>query len=150
MKSKWLGVLVMGSMSLALVSMLDVLVVKQTLAGLPSLWVSWCVSLVLTGFVAWRSQSVWSAWGLLSLINGSMSFAIVFAYAIAPVSALAPYEPGSDWLGSVDLTPPIASRLREALASGYFAIAVIMAGMTFLAAAYFLLHLRDDSSRHAH
>lgn len=150
MKSKWLSVFVMGATSLALVSMLDVLVAEQTLVGLPSLWVSWCVSLVLTGFVAWRSTSVPHTWGFLSLINGGMSFAIVLADSVLPASASAPYEPGSDWLRSVDFTPPIAARLREALASGYFAIAVIIAGMMFLAAAYLLWQLWDDSTRHAH
>lgn len=150
MKRKWVGVLVMGAMSLALVSMLDVLVTKQTLAGLPSLWVSWCVSLALTGFVAWESRSVQRTWGLLSLINGGISFAVVVADAVSPASASAPYEPGSDWLRSVDFTPPIVARLREAIASGYFAIAMMIAGMMFVAAAYLLWHLWDNSTRHAH
>jgi hypothetical protein len=149
MKSKWPGIFIMGAMSLALMSLIDVLVAKQTLAGLPSLWVSWCVSLALTGFVAWKAVSVRHTWGLLSLVNGGLSFAVVLANAVLPASASAPYEPGSDWLRSIDFTPPIAARLREALAAGYFAIAMIVAGMMFVAAAYLLWHLWDDSTRHA-
>lgn len=148
MRSKWLGVLVMGAMSLVLVSVLNVLVAKDAVAGLPTMWVSWAVGLALTGFVAWKATSSRGAWGFLSLINGGISFAIVSAYAVLP-AASAPYEPGSDWLRSVDLTPPIAARLREAMAAGYFAIVVIIAGLIFLAAAYALLHSGDGSSRHA-
>lgn len=150
MRSRWLAVFVMGAMSFVLVSVLDVLVAKEALAGLPSLWVSWAVSLALTGFVAWKATSGRMAWGVLSLINGAISFAIVLANAALPALASAPYEPGSDWLRSVDLIPPIVARLREAIASGYFAIAVLVAGLIYLAVAYLLLHLSDDSKRHAH
>jgi len=150
MNSKWFGVLVMGTISLALASLLDVLVAEHALVGFPSLWLSWCVSLAVTGYVAWHAASVRQTWGILSLINGAMSFAVAIANAILPASAAALYEPGSDWLRSVDFTPPIAARLREAIASGYFAIAVIIAGLMFLVAAYLLWHLWDDKTRHAH
>lgn len=149
MRNKWLGVLVMGALSLVLVSVLDVLVAKQALAGLPSLWTSWAVSLAFTGSVAWKTTSSRVAWGYLSLINGLLSFVIMVATAVLPATS-APYEPGSDWLRSVDLAPPVVARLREAIASAYFAIAVIILGLIFLGAAYLLLHLWDDSKRHAH
>ncbi len=50
----------------------------------------------------------------------------------------------------VDFTPPIAARLREAIASAYFALALIVVGMVFLAAAYLLWHQWDESTCHAH
>lgn len=150
MNHKWLGVLVMGALSLVLASLVAALFARHTLAGIPALWVSWAASLAVTGFVARRATSGRTAWALLSLINGSISIALVLANAVLPASAAAPYEPGSDWLRSVDLTPPIAARLREAMASGYFAIGVLTAGIILLAAAYLLLHRSDGSSRHAH
>ena len=149
MRSKWPSVFVMGAMSLVLMSVLDVLVAQEAVVGLPSLWVSWAVDLALTGFVAWKATSSRMSWGFLSLINAVISFAIVSVNAVLP-AASAPYEPGNDWLRSIDLTPPIAARLREAMAAGYFAIVVIIAGLIFVAAAYSLLHSGDDSSRHAH
>ncbi len=150
MSNKWLSALVMGSISLALTTMLALLVVTQTPVVAPVLWASWLASVMLTGWVAWRTSSGRNAWGFLSFINGGISLAILFVNATLPASASAPYEPGGDWLRSVDLTPPVVARLREAMASGYFAIAVIVAGILFLAAAYLLLHRWDGSSRHAH
>ncbi len=150
MTSKWPCVLIMGSLSLGLASLLDVLVAGPTLAGLPSLWVSWFASLLLTALVAWRASSARSSWAFLSAINGVMSFAVAIADAVRPASASAAYQPGSDWYGSVDFTPPIAARLREAIASGYFAIAVIIAGMIFVAVAYLLRQHWTHPRRHAH
>jgi hypothetical protein len=150
MKSKWPCILVMGSLSLVLASLLDVLVMRQSLAGLPSLWVSWLASLVLTALIAWRAPSPRSSWALFSAVNGVLSFAVALAYAVRPAAAGARYEPGSDWLSTVDFTPPIAARLREALASGYFAIGVALAGIIFIAAAYLLHQHWDGPQRHAH
>lgn len=150
MKSKWPCVLIMGSISLALASLLDILIARETVAGLPSLWVSWIASLLLTALVAWRSASVRGTWAFLSFINGAMSVAIALADAARPAAASAAYEPGSDWLRAVDFTPPIAARLREAVASGYFGIGVGIAAAIFLAIAYLLRHRSHGSSRHAH
>ena len=149
MRGKGLSVLIMGAASLVLFSMIPLITVRQSYAGPLSLWISCLISLVMTGIVAWRARTPQRAWGHLALINGAASFAVVLANAVLAASASAPYEPGSDWLRSVDLTPPIVARLREALASAYFAIAVIIAGIIFFATAYFLLHLSDDPTHHA-
>lgn len=150
MTSKALSVLMMGSVSLILISVLAFVTFGQSHPGPLWLWTSWLVSLALTAAIVWQAKTSRSAWGYLSLIGGIISFVVLLAIIFVPVSASAPYEPGVDWLRAVDLTPPIVARLGEAIASAYFAITIIIAGMIFLFIAYLLLHLPGGPKRHAH
>ena len=150
MANKILSLLVMGSLSLVLFTMLSFATIGRTYPGPVWLWTGWLASLALTAFVLWQAETPRSAWGYLSLIGGVISFALVLVIIFIPVSASAPYEPGADWLRTIYLTPPIVARLREALASAYFAIAILVLGAILLAAAYLLLHFRGPPRRHAH
>ena len=149
MASKMLSLLVMGSVSLILFTMLSFATIGQAYPGPVWLWTGWVASLALTAFVLWQTETTRSAWGYLSLIGAIVSFVLVLVILFVPVSASAPYEPGADWLRTIDLTPPIAARLREALASAYFAIAVLVLGAILASAAYLLLRFRGPR-RHAH
>jgi len=142
MASKMFGALVMGSISLFLITALTYVTMGQLPYG--PLWISigWIVSLLLTASILVQAQTPRSAFGYFSLIGGVMSFVLFLAIMFVPVSASAPYDPGADWLRTVDLTPPMAARLWEAMLSGYFAIVVIILGLVLLSAAYMLLHFR--------
>jgi len=150
MANKMLSLLVMGSLSLILFTMLSFATIGRTYPGPVWLWTGWVASLALTAFVLWQAETPRRVWGYQSLIAGVVSFALVLVILFIPVSASAPYERGADWLQTVDLTPPIVSRLREALASAYFALAVIVLGAILLSASYLLLHFRQPPRRHAH
>jgi len=150
MTSKAISALIMGSISLVLFSILAFVTFGQSHPGPLWLWSSWIVSLALTAFVIWQARTSRSTWGYLSLIGGIISVVVLLAILFVPVSASAPYEPGAEWMQAIDLTPPIVARLREAVASAYFAIAIIIAGMILLSIAYLLLHLPGAPRRHAH
>lgn len=150
MANKMLSLLVMGSLSLILFTMLSFATIGQSYPGPVWLWTGWVASLALTAFVLWQAETPRSAWGYLSLIGGIISFVLVLIILFIPISASAPYEPGADWLRTIDFTPPIVARLREALASAYFAIAVLVLGAILFSAAYLLLHFRGPPRRHAH
>ena len=150
MASKTLGLLIMGFVSLFLFTVLSFATIGQFHPGPAWLWMSWIVSLALTAGVLWQAQTARSVWGYLSLIGGVLSLALFFVIVFVPVSASAPYEPHADWLQGIDLTPAIAPRLREALASAYFAIALIVLGAILFWAAYALLSFRGPPRRHMH
>lgn len=150
MNSRSSGVLVMGFVSLILFSILTFITVGQSHPGPVWIGTAWLVSLAMTAIVAWRVKTSRSTWGYLSLIGGAISFAIILAMLFVPVSASAPYEPGANRLRTVDFTPPLVARLREALASAYFAMGIIIAGLILLSIAYLLLHRPGDPRRHAH
>ena len=150
MASKMLSLLVMGSISLILFTMLSFATIGRTYPGPVWLWTGWVASLALTAFVLWQAETPRSTWGYLSLIAGIISFVLVLVILFIPHSASAPYEPSADWLRTIDFTPPIVARLREALASAYFAIAVVFLGAILVSAAYLLLHFRGPPHRHAH
>jgi len=151
MTGKIFGMVIMGALTLVLFSILAFVTFGQSHPGPLWLWSSWVVSLTLTVVVVWQAKTSRTTWGYLSLVGGVVSFVVFLAILFVPVSASAPYEPGADWLRTVDLTPPIAARLREALASAYFAIGVIVAGAILLGIAYVLLfHQRGGPRRHAH
>jgi len=150
MANRMLSLLVMGSILLILFTMLSFATIERSYAGPAWLWTGWGASLGLTALVLWQAESPRSAWGYLSLIGAIISFVLVLIILFVPVSASAPYEPGADWLRTIDLTPPIVARLREALASAYFAIAILVLGAILLSAAYLLLHFRGPPRRHAH
>jgi len=150
MTSKLLSVAIMGILSLALFSILAFVTFGQSRPGSLWLWSSWLVSLILTAAVAWQARTSRATWGYLSLVGGIVSIVVLLALLFAPVSASAPYEPGADWLRTIDLAPSIAARLREAMASAYFAIAVIVAGAILLSIAYFLLHQSDGPGPRRH
>lgn len=149
MANKMLSLLVMGSISLILFTMLSFATIGQSYPGPVWLWTGWAASLGLTALVLRQAESPRSVWGYLSLIGVIISFVLILVIVFIPVSASAPYEPGADWLRTIDFTPPIVARLREALASAYFAIAVLILGAILLTAAYLLLHFRRPQ-RHAH
>jgi NADH:ubiquinone oxidoreductase subunit 6 (subunit J) len=142
MASKTFGVLVMGSISLFLFTALTYVALGQSRLG--PLWIAigWAVSVLLTATVLWQAETPRSAWGYFSLFGGLISFVLFLVIVFVPVSASAPYDPGADWLRTVDLTPPMAAKLREAMLSGYFALAVIILGIVLLSAAYVLLRFR--------
>lgn len=146
MANKMISLLVMGSLSLILFTMLSFATIGQTYPGPVWLWTGWLASLASTAFVLWQAETPRSAWGYLSLIGGIISFVLVLIILFVPISASAPYEPGADWLRTIDFTPPIVARLRSA----YFAIAVLVLGAVLLSAAYLLLHFRGPPRRHAH
>ena len=150
MASKAFSLLIMGSASLILFSILAFVTFGQSHPGSAWLWASWIVSLSSTIAVVWRASTARSSWGYLSLIGGILSLAVLLAILFVPISASAPYEPGADWLPNVDLTPPIFARLREAIATAYFAMGVIITGMILFSFAYLLLHLPGKPRRHAH
>lgn len=150
MSGKASGVLIMGGISLILFSILAFVSFGQSHPGPVWLWTAWIVSLAVTAIVVWQVKTSRSAWGYLSLIGAVISFAIILAMLFVPVSASAPYQPGADWLRTVDFTPPIVARLREALASAYFALSVIFAGAVLLSIAYLLLHRRGGPGGHIH
>lgn len=151
MASRAFSALIMGFISLILFSVLAFVTFGQSHPGPLWLWGSWAVSLSTTAAVVYLTRTPRTAWGYLSLIGGVISFVILVTILFVPTSASAPYEPGADWLRNVDLTPPIAARLREAVASAYFAITVIIAALILFSAAYLLLHhWPGGTRRHAH
>ena len=149
MTNKMVSLLVMGSLSLILFTMLSFATLGQTYSGPVWLWTGWVASLALTAFVLWEAETARSAWGHLSLVSGVISFVLALVILFVPVSASAPYERGSDWMQGIDFTPPMVARLREALASAYFGIAIFVLGAILLSAAYILLHFRGPPERHA-
>jgi hypothetical protein len=148
MANKMLSLSVMGSLSLILFTMLSFATIGQSYPGPVWLWTGWVASLALTAFVLWQAETLRSACGYLSLIGGVISFVLVLVILFVPVSASAPYEPGADWLRTIDLTPPIVVGLRVALTSAYFATTVVVLGAILLSAAYLLLHFRGPPRRH--
>ena len=144
-----LSLLVLGMLSLTLTTCLDVLIAGGEAPSLGFLVASWTIDVMLLVAIATLAQSDRACLGLASLINGGISVAAILAKLILPASAAAPYEVGGEPIESLDLTLPVAARLHEALASAYFSISVIIAGMIFFAAAYLLLH-RDDGAPHPH
>ena len=150
MANKMLSLLVMGSLSLILFTMLSFATIGQSYPGPVWQWTGWVASLALSAFVLWQVETPRRAWGYLSLIGGIISFVLALVVLFVPISASAPYEPGADWLQTVDLTPPMVARLREALASAYFAIAILVLGAILFSVAYLLLQFRGPPHRHAH
>jgi hypothetical protein len=150
MANKMLSLLMMGSLSLILFTMLSFATIGRSYPGPVWLLTGWVASLALTTFVLWQAETPRSAWGYLSLIGGVISFVLVLVILFVPVSASAPYEPGADWLRTIDLTPPIVVGLRVALTSAYFATIVVVLGAILLSAAYLLLHFRGPPRRHMH
>jgi len=150
MASKTIGLLIMGSISLILFTALSFATLGQIQPGPVWLWTGWAVSLLLTAAVLWGARTPRSTWGYLSLVGGVISLVLLLVIIFTPISASAPYEPGADWLRAIDFTPSIAARLREALASAYFAIALIVLGVILFLAAYLLLRFRGPPKRHAH
>ena len=150
MAHKMLSLLVMGSISLILFTMLSFATIGQAYPGSVWLWIGCAASLALTAFVLWQAETPRSAWGYLSLIAGIVSFVLMLVIIFIPVSASAPFEPEVDWLRTIDFTPPIVIWLREALGSAYVAIAVVILGALLLTVAYLLLYIQDSPKRHAH
>jgi hypothetical protein len=150
MANRMLSLFVLGSISLILFTMLSFATIGRTYPGPVWQWTGWGASLILTAFVLRQAESPRNAWGYLSLIGAIASFVLALVILFVPVAASAPYEPGADWLRTIDLTPPIVARLREALASAYFAIALLVLGAILLSAAFFLLRFRGPPHQHAH
>lgn len=150
MADKMLSLLAMGTILLILFTILSFATIGQTYPGPIWLGTGWVGSLALTAFVLWQAETPRSAWGYLSLIGGIVSFALALVILFVPVSASAPYEPGADWMQAIDLTQPIEARLREALASAYLAIAIIVMGAVLLSLAFLLLHFRGPPRPQAH
>jgi hypothetical protein len=150
MANKMLSLLVMGSISLILFTMLSFATIGQAYPGPVWLWTGWLGSLALTAYVLSQAETPRRSWGYLSLVAGVISFLLVLVILFVPVSASAPYEPEADWLRTLDFTPTIVVRIREALAFAYFTVAVLVLGAILLLAAYFLLHFRGPLQRRAH
>ena len=150
MANRLLSLVMMGTLSLVLFTVLSFVALGQSQPGAVWLWGGWIVSLTLTAVVVWQAKTARRAWGWLSVVTGVVSFVLLLAIVFVPISASHPYEPEANWLHTVDLTPPIATRLREALASAYFAIAIIVAGVILLSVAYVLLHASNEPKRHMH
>lgn len=148
MANKILSLLVMGSISLVLFTMLSFATIGRTYPGPVWQWSGWVASLALTMLVLWQAETPRIAWGYQSLIAGIVSFVLFLVILFIPVSASAPYEPGADWLRTVNLTPPIISEIRVALASGYFGITMFIVGAVLVSSAYLLLHFRSPPRRH--
>ena len=148
MTSRTISALFMGSISLILFTVLAFITFGQSHPGSLWLWVSWIVSLASTAAVLSLTTTARGAWGYLSLIGGVISLVVMLSILLIPVSASAPYQPGADWLQNLDLAPPVDARLREAIASAYFGIAIIIGGMILLSAAYLLLHHLPHHTRH--
>lgn len=140
MAKKLFSIAVMGVVSLFLFSILAFVTFGQSHPGSAWLWSSWIASLTLTAAVVWHARTARATLGYMSLLGGVVSVVILFAFLFVPVSASAPYQPGTDWLRTVDPSAPIDARLREAIASGYFAIAAIIAAAILLSFGYVLLH----------
>ena len=144
---KGLALLVMGGVSFTLVTCLDVLIAGSEPPSLGLVVASWTIDLALLVAIATLATSDRACLGITSLVNGAISAVAILLKLALPASAAAPYEPGGESVERLDLTVPVTARLHEALASAYFSIGVIIAGMIFFAAAYLLLH-RDDSAHH--
>lgn len=138
MASKMLGLLIMGSLSLVLFTALSFATIGQSQPGPVWLWSGWAASLFLTAIVGWRAKTSRSAWVRLSLIGAVICIVLVLVVIFVPISASAPYEPEADWLRRIDFTLPIVARLREALASAYFGIAIVVLGAILLSVSYLL------------
>lgn len=147
MKPRGQVLLVMGPLSVVLVSLFVLRALGGTPAALPSIIVGWIVAIGAM-IAASHAQTLRGAWAGTSLFNGTVSIATVLTSLVVPALAAAEYEPGADWMRNIDLAPPATARLREAIASAYFSIALIIAGMIFFAVAYFVFHRADGSKRH--
>lgn len=135
-----LGLLGLDALRASGGSPVAVILVPAALAatlGLVLLWVA-------------RAPDARSALAGLALANGVLSLAGAALPLILPALAGAAYQSQSDWLSGLDLTPPAIRWLRVALASGYFALALLLAGLAFLAAAYLLFRGGPGRQRHAH
>lgn len=140
MANKVLNLLAMSSISLVLFTALSFATIGRFHPGPLWLWTSWLVSLGLTVFILRYTEDARRAWGYSSLAGGVLSLALILVITFIPVSASAPYEPGAEWLQGVDFTPPIVARLREALASAYFGVALLVLAAILFSSGYLLLH----------
>ena len=146
MRHKILAFVVMNGVAIILASALD-LVLTAT-PGWALLASSWLVVVAINLIAAWPMPTPRLAWMKLSVATGAIGAVVAAAVFVMPVLA-ASFEPGADW-HSLDLTPPIAARLREAMISGYFAFVLIAVVAVLFGIAYLLSHKDPRDRRHAH
>ena len=146
MRHKILAFVVMSGVAILLASALDI-----ALTGTPGwalLICSWLVVVAVNLMAVWRMPTARRVWMKLLLVQGVIG-TVVTAAAFAMPALAASFEPGADW-HSLDLSPPLAARLREAMLSGYFALAMIVIVTVLFAIAYFLSDQDPEHRRHAH
>ena len=146
MQHKILALVVMSGVAILLASALDI--VQTGTPGWALLICSWLVVVAINLMAAWHMPTARLAWMKLILVEGVIG-AVVAATAFAMPALAASFEPGADW-HSLDLSPPLAARLRESMMSGYFALAMIVIAAALFAIAYFLSDKDSKHGRHAH
>ena len=146
MRYTLLAFVVMNGLAIVLVSGLDI-----ALTGAPG-WAllvgSWLLVVAVNLMAAWGAPTARRVWMKLLLVEGVIGTVVAAAVFAMPALA-ASFEPGADW-HSLDLSPPLAARLREAMLSGYFALAMIVIVTVLFAIAYFLSGQDPEHRRHAH
>ncbi len=146
MRHKILPFVVMTGVAIILATALDIGLTATP--GWPLLVCSWVIVVTINLIAAWSTPTSRLAWMKLSIATGAIGAIVAAAVFVMPVLA-ASFEPGVDW-HSLDLTPPIAARLREALMSGYFALAMIAVVAVLFGIAYLLSHKDPEHQSHAH
>lgn len=146
MRHKLVALAVMNGVAIILASALDIVVTGAP--GWALLTASWLVVVTINLIAAWSARTARLAWMKLAVVEGALG-ALVAAVAFAVPVLAASFEPGVDWQ-SLHLAPPLAARLREAMLSGYFAIAMILIVALLFALAYFLSPRDPKRRRPAH
>ena len=144
------SLVLMGIASLALVALGGLRAAGASPNAAPALAAAIAVTVGLVAMWVLRAPNSRIALAGLALFNGVLGVAGALTPFVIPALAGAAYEPESDWLRNLDLTPPAIRWLRVATASGYFALALVVAGLAFFAAAYFLFRHGSGHRRHAH
>jgi len=148
MRSRLLGVLVMGGLLLLLSSIVFGLTLGRSTQAFTVPSIIWFLIVAVIVSVAWVAITPRRIWGVFSAINGGMCWVLAYAASVQSLPEWAPYREGAPAEG-IDLTPPLGAALRTALASGYLGIAAAVTGILLMIAAGWLLS-SQGGAKHSH
>ena len=150
MANKMSSLLVMGSISLILFTMLSFATIGQSYPGPVWLWNGLGGERGFDGVRATAGRNSAQRLSLPTIDRRHHQLCACTGDSLRSRFGIGTLSAQADWLRTIDFTPPIVARLREALASAYFAIGVFVLGAILFTAAYLLLHFRGPQQRHAH